>query len=276
MAIKIKKISPKDFGRAVAKGVAKGTGFDVQKIKSAKDFGKQLGSGLYTVSGAKQVVTSGKALSKCKPKDAKCIAANLGGIAAVGVGKIPGVGLVAGVAMSQGLQQAQSKTNKDAAKKREADKKVEVAKRAAAAAITPEAKQAAEEQLKTAEKEQADAAQVLAEDEKKVSNEKQKAEKLQQEVLEQVKSLPPSEQEKVFQQSQQAVAAPPDAGDIAAAEAAQGTKILAEQQNEQSKALEAISKQLDEKKIMGIPQSKFLMMAGAFAFFLLFIVVLLK
>jgi len=112
-----------------------------------------------------------------------------------------------------------------------------------------------------------------------VAGEKEKAEKLQKEVLEQVKTLPPEEQDKIFQQSQQAISQPTPtaaATEVAAAEAAQGTKLLAEQQNEQSKALEFISKQLDEKKIMGIPQSKFLMIVGGFAFFLLFIVILLK
>jgi hypothetical protein len=294
--VKIKKISPKQFKNAVAGGVAKFTGFDPRKIHSAKDFGKQLASGVYTVSGAKQVVTSGKALSKCKPNDSKCIAANLGGIAAVGVGKIPGVGFVAGVAMSQGLQQAQQKTNKDIQKKKEADKKVEEAKRVAAAATTPEAKRVAEHKLKVAEQQQAAAAAVVAKDEKKVSVEKEKAEEVQQQVLEQVKQLPPEKQEQIFQQSQQAIAQPNSAAvtgdasaissekptaaqltsEVQATEAAEGNKLIAAQQYEQSKALEAISAQLVEKKIMGIPQTKFFMIVGGFAFVLLFLVMLLK
>lgn len=277
MAIKIKKMSPKDFGRAVAKGVAKTTGFDVQKIKSAKDFGKQLGSGLYTVSGAKQAVTSGKALSKCKPKDSKCIAANLGGIAAVGIGKIPGVGFVAGVASSQALQAAQKKTNTADAKKKEADKKLELAKRNAAAATTPAAKAAAEAELKKAQAADEKAIQELKEAEAKVSTEQEKATEVQNAALETLKSLPPDQQEKAFAQSQQAIAKPPpDAGDVAAAEAATGTKLIAETQNEQSKALEAISAQLEEPKIYGMPRSKFLMFAGGVAFFILLLIILLK
>lgn len=276
MAIKIKKISPKDFGRAVAKGTAKFTGFDVQKIKSAKDFGKQLGSGVYTLSGAKQAVTSGKALAKCKPKDAKCIAANLGGIAAVGVGKIPGVGFVAGVASSQALQAAQKKSNTADAKKKEADKKLELAKRNVAAATTPEAKATAEAELNKAQAEDEKATKELKDAEAKVSTEQEKATDVQKAALETLKSLPPDQQEKAFAQSQQAIAKPPDVGDVAAAEAAAGTKLIAETQNEQSKALEAISKQIEGPKIYGMPQSKFMMFAGGIAFFILLLIILLK
>ena len=279
MGLKIKKMSPKDFGRAVAKGVAKTTGFDVQKIKSAKDFGKQLGSGLYTVTGAKQVVTSGKALSKCKPKDAKCIAANLGGIAAVGVGKIPGVGFVAGMATSQALQAAQKKSNTADAKKKEADKKLEIAKRNAAAATTPEAKAAAEAELKVAQEADDKANAELAAAKAATEAEQSKANAVQATALKVLKTLPPEEQDKIFAKSQESIAgAPkvPDVGDVAAAQAAAGTKLIAEAQNEQSKALEIISNQLDEKKIFGIPQTKFFMIAGGFAFFILFIIILLK
>jgi hypothetical protein len=279
MGLKIKKMSPKDFGRAVAKGTAKFTGFDVQKIKSAKDFGKQLGSGIYTLSGAKQVVTSGKALSKCKPKDAKCIAANLGGIAAVGVGKIPGVGFVAGMATSQALQAAQRKSNTADEKKKEADKKLEIAKRNAAAATTPEAKAAAEAQLKVAQEADEKANAELAAAKAATETEQAKANAVQATALKVLKTLPPEEQDKIFAKSQESIAgAPkaPDAGDVAAAQAAAGTKLIAETQNEQSKALEIISKQLDEKKIFGIPQTKFFMIVGGFAFFLLLIIILLK
>jgi hypothetical protein len=279
MGLKIKKMSPKDFGRAVAKGVAKTTGFDVQKIKSAKDFGKQLGSGLYTVTGAKQVVTSGKALSKCKPKDAKCIAANLGGIAAVGVGKIPGVGFVAGMATSQALQAAQRKSNTADEKKKEADKKLEIAKRNAAAATTPEAKAAAEAQLKGAQEADDKAKAELEAAKATIETEQSKANAVQATALKVLKTLPPEEQDKIFAKSQESIAgAPkaPDVGDVAAAQAAAGTKLIAETQNEQSKALEIISKQLDEKKIFGIPQTKFFMIVGGFAFFLLLVIILLK
>jgi hypothetical protein len=68
--IKIKKISPKDFGKA-----------------------------LYKFSGVQGMVDTGKALGKCKPKDAKCIASNLGNLALSASSFVPGIG-VAGRAAS--------------------------------------------------------------------------------------------------------------------------------------------------------------------------------
>jgi hypothetical protein len=47
------------------------------KVMSPKDFGKAL----YKFSGVEGLVTSGKAISKCKPRDSKCIAKNLGELA---------------------------------------------------------------------------------------------------------------------------------------------------------------------------------------------------
>jgi hypothetical protein len=58
------------------------------KVMSPKDFGKAL----YKFSGVEGLVTSGKAISKCKPRDSKCIAKNLGELALSASGFIPGVG----------------------------------------------------------------------------------------------------------------------------------------------------------------------------------------
>lgn len=58
------------------------------KVMSPKDFGKAL----YKFSGVEGLVTSGKAISKCKPNDSKCIAKNLGELALSASGFIPGVG----------------------------------------------------------------------------------------------------------------------------------------------------------------------------------------
>jgi hypothetical protein len=58
------------------------------KVMSPKDFGKAL----YKFSGAEGLVTSGKAISKCKPNDSKCIAKNLGELALSASGFVPGVG----------------------------------------------------------------------------------------------------------------------------------------------------------------------------------------
>lgn len=275
--IKIKKVTPKEFKKALAKGVTKFTGFNPDKIHSAKDFGKQLASGVYTVSGAKQVVTSGKALSKCKPNDSKCIAANLGGIAAVGVGKIPGVGFVAGMATSQALQQAQAKANKDIEKKKEVDRKLEIANRNLAAATTPEEKQKAADEVANLIRQDKKLEKKIQKEEKKVEIEKKKAEAVQAKVLQQVKSLPPDQQEQVFQESQGVIAGkPPDPETVAAAEAAATSELVVQQQNEQSKALEYISGQLEEKKIMGLSQSKFFMYAGGLAFVFLLLLIILR
>lgn len=54
------------------------------KVMSPKDFGKML----YKVSGLEGTVKAGKALAKCKPKDAKCIAKNLGNMY---VSTVPGL-----------------------------------------------------------------------------------------------------------------------------------------------------------------------------------------
>jgi len=55
---------------------------------SPKDFGKAL----YKFSGAQGLKESGQALSKCRPGDSKCIAKNLGELALSASGFIPGVG----------------------------------------------------------------------------------------------------------------------------------------------------------------------------------------
>ena len=113
MAIKIKKISPKDFGKA-----------------------------LYKFSGAQQLVQSGKALSKCKPKDAKCIAQNLGQMAMAAKGLTP-AGLASTMAKNVIKDQIKKKIEAEKAKKA-AKKKLEEAK-------TPEEKKAAEAEIEAAD-----------------------------------------------------------------------------------------------------------------------------
>ena len=114
MAIKVKKISPKDFGKAI-----------------------------YKYTGAQQLVQSGKALSKCKPKDAKCIAQNLGNMAMAAKGLTP-AGLASTVAKNAIKEQVKKKLDAEKAKK-EAKKKL-------ASAKTAEEKKAAEAEIKEANK----------------------------------------------------------------------------------------------------------------------------
>ena len=62
--------------------------------------GKAVGKAAYKVSGAETLVTAGKALAKCKPKDAACIAKNLGQIGSVALMYVPGAGGAARIAMN--------------------------------------------------------------------------------------------------------------------------------------------------------------------------------
>ncbi len=128
--------------------------------------GKSFGKALYRVSGAETVVTSGKALSKCKPKDAVCIATNLAAIGGVAATLIPGVGGAATVAVKVGqgaVKRAVSEEAVKAAKKTEAVKKLTGAK-------TPEEKAAAQAAVNKADKELKAAMQVKAEEEKKLND----------------------------------------------------------------------------------------------------------
>jgi hypothetical protein len=107
--IKIKKVSPKQFAGAM----------------------KSVGKALYKYTGAETMVTSGKALSKCKPKDAKCIATNLGKLALAAKNFVPGAGMAAGIASTVAKnvikEQVQKKVKAELAKK-EAQKKLKAAK----------------------------------------------------------------------------------------------------------------------------------------------------
>jgi len=97
--IKIKKVSPKQFAGAM----------------------KTVGKALYKYTGAETMVTSGKALSKCKPKDSKCIAMNLGKVALSAKNFIPGAGMAAGIASTVAKnvikEQVQKKVKAELAKK---------------------------------------------------------------------------------------------------------------------------------------------------------------
>jgi len=81
------------------------------KVMSPKDFGKAL----YKFSGAQGLVDSGKALSKCKPKDSKCIASNLGNLALSASSFVPGVGVAGRAASVAKLAVTAAKAGKAAA-----------------------------------------------------------------------------------------------------------------------------------------------------------------
>ena len=104
------------------------------KVISPKQFAgsmKTVGKALYKYTGAETMVTSGKALSKCKPKDAKCIATNLGKLTLAAKNFVPGAGMAAGIASTVAKnvikEQVQKKVKAELAKK-EAQKKLKAAK----------------------------------------------------------------------------------------------------------------------------------------------------
>jgi hypothetical protein len=88
--------TPIGMAANLAKGAAKCKGNPKCVANEAKKTAKvalntttQLSKAAYKYSGAQQAVASGKALSKCKPKDAKCIAKNLAELAMSAKGLTP-------------------------------------------------------------------------------------------------------------------------------------------------------------------------------------------
>jgi hypothetical protein len=217
MAIKIKKISPKDFGKAI-----------------------------YKYTGAQQLVQSGKALSKCKPKDAKCIAQNLGNMAMAAKGLTP-AGLASTVAKNVVKEQIKKKLDAEKAKK-EAKKKLEQAK-------TEEEKKAAQAEIKEADKKIEVADKTIEVNKETI----QQADAEKMVALQQIEAakLDPATAKQAAQVEQQAKH-PDEPITPIAAPAAEPKKV-------------------EEPKIYGIPQSKFMMFAGiGFAFFFLLLIILLK
>ena len=213
--IKIKKISPKDFGKA-----------------------------LYKFTGAQQLVQSGKALSKCKPKDAKCIAQNLGQMAMAAKGLTP-AGLASTVAKNVVKDQIKKKLDAEKAKK-EAKKKLAQAK-------TVEEKKAAEAEIKEADKKIEIADKTVEANQQTI----QQADAEKMVALQQIEAakLDPATAKQAAQVEQQAKHPDEPITPIVAAAAAPAA----------------------EPKIYGMAQSKFMMFAGiGFAFFFLLLIILLK
>ena len=81
------------------------------KVMSPKEFGKAL----YKFSGVQGLVDSGKALAKCKPKDSKCIASNLGNLALSASSFVPGAGVAGRAASVAKMAATAAKAGKAAA-----------------------------------------------------------------------------------------------------------------------------------------------------------------
>jgi len=239
--------TPIGMAANLAKGAAKCKGNPSCVANEAKKTAKvalntttQLSKAAYKYSGAQQAVASGKALSKCKPKDAKCIAKNLAELAMAAKGLTP-----AGLAstMAKNLIKEQIKKKLDAEKaKRAAQKKLSEAKTPEERVLVTREFQAAEQNIASAD------ATIEASKETVVKADAEKMVALQQ--LETAK-LDPATAKQAAQVEQEAVH--PDQPITAAP---------------------ATSTSTNGEMIMGMPQKKFLMIMGAFAFFILLIVIL--
>ena len=128
--------------------------------------GKTLGKAVYKVSGAETAVTAGKALAKCKPNDAKCIAMNVGQLAGVAAAFVPGVGGAAAVAMKVGQNAVKNAIKDEVIKVAKKNNAVEKLK----AAVTPAAKKKAEAEVKKADAELQAVTKAKAEEEKKLND----------------------------------------------------------------------------------------------------------
>ena len=218
--LKIKKISPKDFAKA-----------------------------LYKFTGAQQLVDSGKALSKCKPKDAKCIAKNLGNMALAAKGLTP-AGLASTVAKN---------VIKDQIKKKiEAEKAKKAAKKKLEAATTEEEKKAAQAEIDAADKKTKEADKQINENQAVVQQaDAEKLVALQE--LEKAK-LDPATAKQADAVERQALAKPGEEVPAIPVAAPAPPSVFQIDPN--------------EPRILGLPKTLFYLLCGFMAFIL--IIILLK
>jgi hypothetical protein len=252
------------LGMAVnlTKGVAKCKGKPSCVANEAKkttmkaiDTAKIAGKAAYKYTGAADVVSSGKALSKCKHKDAKCIAENLGKMAMAAKGLTPS-GLASTVAKNIVKEQIKKKLDAEKAK-REAQKKLAQAK-------TSQEKAALQKQIQESDQ-TINAADAGIEASQKTIADADAERNLALQQIENAKLDPAT--------AKQADLAAKQAN---AAEASPDFVTPQQTAPDNSEALDKISQQLKEKTIMGIPQSKFFLFAGGLAFFILLLLIIVK
>ena len=240
--------TPIGMAANLAKGAAKCKGNPKCVANEAKKTAKvalntttQLSKAAYKYSGAQQAVSAGKALSKCKPKDSKCIAKNLAELAMAAKGLTP-AGLASTMAKNVIKEQIKKKLDAEKAK-RAAQKKVSEAKTQEERVLATREMQAAEQNIASAE------STIEASKETVVKADAEKMVALQQ--LETAK-LDPATAKQAAQVEQEAVHPDQPIKPITAGPATS----------------------TNGEMIMGMPQKKFLMIMGAFAFFILLIVIL--
>jgi hypothetical protein len=280
------KISGGKIGKGVSAASKSVLGVDPKDLASGdiNKMGKAVGKALYKVSGAETVVTSGKALAKCKPKDAACIAKGMAQIGSVALMYIPGAGGAAAVAMKVAQSAVKGAVQKEVeavARKKLAQEKEKRAKAKLAAATNDEERRRAQAEAEAARSDVSQADDQL----RKVENEKVAAEKqLQQSatvVASQTAAKAAYDMQADLSAKNPEIAAQVNAelkpgnaaaqADAAAATSAAGTKAVLASQLEIAKGLEKLG---EEPKYFGIPQSKLLMGGLAFLFFLLTILIL--
>lgn len=282
--------SDKLSGGKVGKGVSAASksvlGVDPKDLASGdiNKMGKAMGKAMYKVSGAETLVGAGKALAKCKPKDAACIAKGMAQIGSVALMYVPGAGGAAAVAMKVAQSAVKGAVQKEVealARKKLAQEKEKRAKAKLAQATNDEERKAAFAEVESAKQD------VMQVDDQlnKIENEKVAAEKQLQQSATIVASQAVAEQaynqQKELSENNPEIAAQINAelkpgnaaaqADAAAAVSSQGTEAVLASQNEIAKGIEKLSQ---EPTYFGIPQSKLLMgMLGLF-FFLMTIMIL--
>ena len=229
-------------GAAKCKGNPKCVANEAKKTaKAAVANTKEMSKMVYKYSGAQQLVQSGKALSKCKPKDAKCIAKNLADMAMAAKGLTP-AGLASTMAKNVIKEQLKKKFEAEKAK-RAAQKKLSEAKTSEERLLATREIQAADQNIAAVE------ATVEANQKIIAQGDAEKMVALQE--LEKAK-LDPTTAKQAAQVEQQAL-----------------------HPEEPVKPI-VFNDGNGEKKIFGMPQMKFAMIAGGIAFFILLLIILLK
>jgi hypothetical protein len=230
-------------------------------------------------------VTAGKALAKCKPKDAACIAKNMAQIGSVAMMYVPGAGGAAAVAMKVGKTAVQNAVKKEVeavAKKKIAKEKEKRAENKLKSATTDQERQAALAEIEDSRRDVAVADNQL----NQVQNEKVAAEKQLNDAA--IVVVQQGVAEKAYNEQQEASTKYPEqAAEVnatlhpedpaaqaaeASAKTKQSTQAIIQSQNELAKGIEKLSQ---EPVYFGIPQSKLIMIVISI-FFLLVSIMILK
>jgi hypothetical protein len=141
-AAKVFSNTPIGYAVNFVKGASKCKGNASCIGKEAKKTTVGYAKSFYKYSGAETIVKSGKALSKCKPNDAKCIAMNLGKIALAAKDMSP-TGMAKTMAKNMIKEQVENVVREQQAKRKAQEQQKK--------ATTPQEQQAAAQEIKRAD-----------------------------------------------------------------------------------------------------------------------------